>query len=994
MPEALYKLDPRRTLALRGFDSLGAAAALHSATANGFTVSGVFRDAADFAVLVLYDADNFYEHPRLKYLPDFDFSGLTLSFDARYEGLMPLDSPKFPTIDWPYLSVRREDGSPALVRLFDYATQNGGMYTTASGSFTVVENLVKEFDRLTLWYLNYAFDYVVPKVECSFAFTATGVPGTVHWIEVAGVRYNVAEVLGDTNTSLTERLVAAADASPDVSATQVAGNQADLRNSRVDGSSYAVSASSGGTFTLHGVSAASVAANLAGQIASANYSGATIGLTASAAGATISISATRAGSDGNSIALYATAKNARLTTAQETASLSGGNSEATWRVTLDFTALGIASVREMWLTFAPPLAYGDAIAATEWRASFTNWSVSGPEMKKRLKVAGPDSVRVEEDDSWCGYTGAWTVEDGFFSKGLAKRSTTANQTVTVAYHCATTHDVWVGTSLGADRGSFGVRLDGDAETTLNCAMNSLAPVNTRRRVRTNVPPGAHTLVLRSSSAAPVYFDFLEAAVAADAPDAPPPVATMSPALDYSTDHTYKLPPSRILWSFDKLGFGGPMNEYIGVFWWNQRTRVGASIPSVEVTFPGTWVGGESIFLNIGGQAIGKSVFPGETATTFARHFAFAINATFVGVYATNSGGTLTITTRSPSPAYSFSFAATNASFTGSLSGGVPGKWQVDPNAATALNRAARDWHTDLFSECEAREREIVVASSMELVEPPSGFAAEFWDGAVVETAVGFGNLKSTHCAFSSAMREFHKRVFLELASLQAGAGLTPFVQLGEFVWWFFTNWSAANPGGGMAFYDAETKSQAATALGRPLHRFLAPTDSPLVNGSADATFLRNRLRDYAAALIAHVRAAYPSAKFELLYPYDVNYPVPAGANQLGGALNRFVNLPVEWEDKATAGFERLKMEALDFGAWSRDLNLCHATMAFPFSLDWPRDSVHYLAAVFRPGAPWEKEYLLARGLGIPVVNLWAYDQFALYGLDPREPRVRGRALSS
>ena len=41
--------------------------------------AAIFRDPADFAVLVLYDADNFYEHPRLKYLPDTDFSGLTLT---------------------------------------------------------------------------------------------------------------------------------------------------------------------------------------------------------------------------------------------------------------------------------------------------------------------------------------------------------------------------------------------------------------------------------------------------------------------------------------------------------------------------------------------------------------------------------------------------------------------------------------------------------------------------------------------------------------------------------------------------------------------------------------------------------------------------------------------------------------------------------------------------------------------------------------------------
>ncbi|MDP9170155.1 MAG: hypothetical protein M3N54_06030, partial [Acidobacteriota bacterium] len=63
MPERVNKLQPDRTLYLRGFDSFAAAASIHSASPNGFTLSGTFRDSADFAVAVLYDADNFYEHP-------------------------------------------------------------------------------------------------------------------------------------------------------------------------------------------------------------------------------------------------------------------------------------------------------------------------------------------------------------------------------------------------------------------------------------------------------------------------------------------------------------------------------------------------------------------------------------------------------------------------------------------------------------------------------------------------------------------------------------------------------------------------------------------------------------------------------------------------------------------------------------------------------------------------------------------------------------------
>src|SRR5436190_16924393 len=157
MSERIYKLQPNRCLQLRGFDSFGAAAALHHATANSFRVSGVFRDAADFAVLVLHDADNFYEHSRLKYLPDFDFDGLTLAFDVHYSGLRPLDSPRFATIDWPYLDVIRKDNSTSRVRLSDHAELVSGSHSKASTTIRIEDNTLKEFDRVTLWYLNFAF---------------------------------------------------------------------------------------------------------------------------------------------------------------------------------------------------------------------------------------------------------------------------------------------------------------------------------------------------------------------------------------------------------------------------------------------------------------------------------------------------------------------------------------------------------------------------------------------------------------------------------------------------------------------------------------------------------------------------------------------------------------------------------------------------------------------------------------------------------------------
>ena len=302
---------------------------------------------------------------------------------------------------------------------------------------------------------------------------------------------------------------------------------------------------------------------------------------------------------------------------------------------------------------------------------------------------------------------------------------------------------------------------------------------------------------------------------------------------------------------------------------------------------------------------------------------------------------------------------------------------IDPAQTPALNRGARDWHRDLFRECKAWNREIVVASSMELVKPPAEYSARFPDGQAVETAVGFGSLVSTHCAFNASMAAYQKQVFLAVADLMAAEQLLPNLQFGEFCWWYFANAS------GMAYYDAETNAAALAALGRPPHVFTGPDDDPAVNNGADAAFLRNRLRDHAAAIRDYVRASHPAGVFEVLFPYDVNHPVPAGVHALGGRLNRFVNLPVEWEHKATSGLDRLKTEALDFGAWSRDLDLVLSTLRFARSLDWPKDSLRHLLPLFRAGYPWERECLAALGEGFSAVTLWAFDHVCLFGLPLR-----------
>lgn len=1004
MPEKIYKLQPNRTMQLRGFDAFGAAAAMHSATTNAFKVSGVFRDAADFAVLIVYDADNFYEHKSLKHLPDFDFDGLTLQFDVHYQGLRPIDSPRFVTIDWPYLDVIRTDNSTARIRLSDHANVIAGTHAKAQTAFTISDNGLKRYDRVTLWYMNFAFEFVIDDpVECTYAFNSFG-PGTVHRLTVNGVDYTYTEIPGDTLFTVNARMAEVVNASPVLAAATGPAFQVNFRVKQDNNQILNVSSSaSTNTFTLRAVGKQTIAASLASQINGVNWTALQVALPleATATNGVLDIRCSRPGVDGNAIRMYSVSNSDRLaaTTPELFAAnqyigvFAGGSSDCTWRVTLNFAALGVPGIRQMWFTYAPPIPDGAPLTDTEWEAAYTNWTLTGPAHKRELKVAGPDSVRVEEDSSWVKYTGIWHHQTGFYSGAYAQRTADIHATVEVFYSCNSVHDLYIGTTLFDDRAEIGVRLDNDTETLHNFAVSSGAPIYTRRLLRANVPAGRHSVRIRMNNDKNFDFDFLEAAVKSDVPAPLPARNHASPALDYSTDHTFKLPPSRVHWIFDQLGFTGPMNEYIGVFWWNQRKRVDAVIPQATVTLNGTFTSGDQLSLLIGGSPAGKSVFAFESNELIAKHLAFFINETFVGVYATASGNTINIISRSPTSNYSFPISSVvqsttgSVSITGSLENGNPGVWEIDLAQSPPLNRAAQDWHLDFCAGAATRNRELVIACSMELVNPPPGFASFFPDGQPVITSVGFANLSSTHCTFNTAMKEYQKLVYKNIADIQATAGLTPNLQFGEFLWWFFTNYHPANnPNGGMAFYDPETVALAQTQLGRPLHRFLGPNDNPNINSSADAILLRNLLRDHIAALRSHVLATHPNAKFELLFPYDVNHPHPVGVFNLGGSLNYFVNFPAEYRNKATSGLDRIKMEALDFGAWTRSLDLSRTAILFPIELGWPKDSVRYLVPVFRGGAAWEKEYLEAKGVGVPVINFWAHDHFNLYNLNVLEPR--------
>ncbi len=1138
MPETICKFQPDRTIYLRGFNTFAAAASIHSASPTGFKVSGTFRDPADFAVAVLYDADNYFEHPSIRYLPDFNLAGLTLNFDLHYsDALQPIDSPKFNWIDWATLDCIREDGTTAQIRLFDHAMLTGSTFPAASVMCPLITSGpgVQPFDRATLWYQNLAFDYIVPAGDTSveFAFFAHGT-GTTHTITINGVNYSHTETVpaGESSADQASALISALAGNAYVTAGSGSGSNT-VRLTVLpahDGVPFSVSASDGNSSaTMCYTSPDFVAAQIAAQITATNWatantphallasvSGAAITLTAARYGTatvsgtsltippstspvtvfsgitagspiliggvantvaavlsptqlTLAVAATsgtgvawvapRGGYDGNLIELYSLSKTSTLSFDQPQYQLAGGSSDVTWNCTVDFTALGIDRLRQCWLTFAPALVTG-TYAAREWDATFSNWALTGSSSVQQLQVAGPGSIRIEQSDTACRYTGAWTQEAGFYSKyfasvapapfqgiaagspiviagvtytvasvesplhltltapavsgtgvawsasparsGLAAVSGISvtsdvwdpNASVTITYICQFTHDLWIGTSLYSDRANAGVSVDGDTETPLTCQLAVASAVVTRRQARSGIPAGRHTVTIRPTSAGYFYFNFLEAVVASAVPDALAPRTNISPSLDFDTDHSYKLSPARLMWIMDKLGYAGPMNEYLGVFWWNERRQIGASFSTATVNFGGTFAGGDTVLLTLNSSVLGKTVLPIDTPDTIAFHFAASINGAFVGVWASAVGSVLTITGRSADPAYNISLTISTTSALGTAAitsaplPGQDGTWVIDDTVSPPLNYATRAWHADYYSQCASRTREVVTSCSMELVNPPAGYAARFPDGSEVATATGFGSLFSTQCAIgASAVLAYQKAVYRCIAGLQVAAGLTPCIQFGEFLWWFFPK-----SGGGMGYYDAETTAAALAALGRPLHVFTGQDDDPTVNGGADALFLRNRLRDHIAALVADIGLVFSNTICELLWPYDVNYPSIVPGSSLGGRLNYAVNLPLEWKTQPTSGLTRMKVEALAFGSSVRNLDLAREAIELFPSFGWPLDKLRYLVPVFGSACPWHRELALALGAGIRTNNLWAFDHICLFNLKVPEGSLERRSF--
>ncbi len=717
---------------------------------------------------------------------------------------------------------------------------------------------------------------------------------------------------------------------------------------------------------------------------SVNRSSATMHASQDGAKITLSYDRSQAGANGNRIGVYGNTTGAeQWSPAWQT--LSGGVSPGKWRISLDFsnvqgyagpdftqlTTVPTKNVRKMRWTWAADLQAG-TFARSEFAVTVSNWSVTGT--NRGYQVAGLGSRRIEDDAPEMQYSGAWKEDRGNYSGGSIRYSLTPGSSVTCRYQAGQNNRLYLGTRKAAACGKVQVMVDGGAPQTFDLALPA-EDVLVRLAVADLSGQVSHTVTVTHTgqSGQSVYFDFLEAAVPCGSLPVFSPDGETTLATDWDTDHSIALAPERTAWLLHTLGFQGRANHYVGAMWFYELYRPGQQYAAGSITFTGTPKFGGTTAIWLGPTAMTHLNLVGDTAASVAKAFELLINAGSTGVWAHADGGVLTIQSRAMGQAgnaLTIAAQTDSADFTATvqgntaggvttLAGGADGTWRTDLSATPRVNRAARDWCRSYYRALAGYGTDAAAAFSMELQHgddtPAAGIAQRYPDGTPC-----WVNTPALQTNFSPASTAFWQQVYLDMAQVMAEAGLRPFLQFGEVQWWYFPA-----PKSGMPFYDAYTTATFQAQFGRALPVF--PDGSALpAQFPQECAFLASLIGQFTNTVMAFVRQKYPQARFEVLYPPDVNE----------APLNGAVNLPqADW---APAKLDCFKTENFSF-TYARDLNKARDSILLPMRLGFPPARSSHLVGIGEYTTPWQRESELSEGEGLESVVLFALDQFCLIG---------------
>ncbi len=700
----------------------------------------------------------------------------------------------------------------------------------------------------------------------------------------------------------------------------------------------------------------------------------TVSATHDTGAGTMTLTNSDAGADGNRLGIVATVSGAQTETWSPTAQqMSGGASPSEWQVSLDFGNLldtssnpvPTTNVRKMRWTYAADLQPGD-FSRSEFSVQHSSWSVSGT--NRAYSLAGIQSHRVE-DDGDISYTGTWTAAHGNFSGSTIRHTTTVGSKAALSYSSSYAHELFIGTRYTANAGQIDVSVDaGPAQ-----AFDLYVPdEDYLARISLGVyPAGSHTVeaTLTGANVASgdsfFYFDSIEATIAVTTVEAEPPRDNETAATDWDTDHSLVLAPERVAWNLNMLGFKGRANHYAGAILFYELYNPANQFASSTVTFQGTPTFSQNVQVVVDGTVFSRLTLSTDTNDSIAKHFEFLMSGS-TGVWAAAVGNVLTITARllgTAGDAISLSASPSTGAFQAvaadpTLTGGVDGPWFTDTTSLPRTNRAARDWHQAYFAALDSYGIAVTAGFSTELSHgDPSvaaGIAQRYPDGSPVLL-----NTPAVQTNFSPTAITYWQQVYLEMADLQDAAGLTPYLQFGEVQWWYFPTPA------GMTFYDDYTTSEFQSQHGRAMNVFLSNDDS-LTGFPEEAAFLPGLIGTYTQTIRDFVKATYPSAKFEVLYPHDVN----------DHTLTRVVNYPED--DWTPSHLEVLKTENFTYTG-DFNLNKSVESIQFPFTKGFARNRSAHLIGVFSTAEPWNWERRLTHKEGHESVVLWAFDQFSMIG---------------
>ena len=693
------------------------------------------------------------------------------------------------------------------------------------------------------------------------------------------------------------------------------------------------------------------------------------------------------GANGNRLGLYTYTTGSTMSWDIASRQFSGGTSPTKWRYTIPFGTLhdrdgllvSTTDVRKLRWTYSAELQAG-VYARSEFAVQVTNWTVTGT--GRTYSVAGPGSRRYEDSDLSLVYSGSWKSSKGNFSNGTISYTTVPGASVTCSYNATQTHSLYLGTRAAFIGGSVPLKVDGQVVHTENLLLAG-EDVLVRRLVGV-YPAGAHTIQVTHNGTADsyFYFDFIETAQPTNDLPSYPTEWKVTMATDWDTDHSLALAPERTARMLTDLGFRGRHNLYVGALEFYELYPKDFTYASQTVTFTGTPTPSSIISLSIQhvtdpSTTIQHLIHAGDTPVTIAKAFELELNKGYTAVRALSSGAVLTIfartigndgnllkVTSSPS-----SGAFYGAVPTAKFSGGATGTWTTDLTAMPRINRAARDWMSAFFVALKGYGISVTAAFSTEIGngDPSSSVAQRYPDHSAVVVST-----PALQTNFSPDSIAYWRQVYLDAAKLQADAGLQPYLQFGEVQWWYFPNPS------GMTFYDDYTTSTFQAQYGRPMAVIATDKVNPALHPE-EAAFLPTLIGAYTTAIMNFVRATYSNARFEVLYPTDVNE----------GAFNEVINYPTASWTPAT--LTNLKTESFTY-TLDRNLQLAEQrSLHFGESLGFSRAQRSHLIGVSDPTTAWMREARLAQTLTADSVVLFALDQFCLIGYPMPLPHGLRRA---